>query len=230
MNLKEPDVFGIVTERAKQRETFAKHIQRRAEAVFTNTAIQSMIDRAVDERVKALVDQAVERRARERAEEVVNAAKHFTGPQVRDVIELVCAVTETPVDALLGRRQDRRVAWPRHFATYMLRRVRKDLSYPGIAKALHRKDHTTSIASMRRFELIRDEELVVRWLTDERIVAVLEQYDTDDKHVFLRTLTPEEAAAIRTDPRSHKIIADDYGISSTHVGRIKSGECWKEAA
>jgi hypothetical protein len=37
-------------------------------------------------------------------------------------------------------------------------------------------------------------------------------------------LTTEQALAIVSDPRSHRVIAADYGISYTHVGAIKRGD------
>lgn len=37
-------------------------------------------------------------------------------------------------------------------------------------------------------------------------------------------LTVEQAAAIIADPRPHRVIAPDYGISHTHVGAIKRGD------
>lgn len=37
-------------------------------------------------------------------------------------------------------------------------------------------------------------------------------------------LTAEQALAIIADPRPHRVIAPDYGISHTHVGAIKRGE------
>lgn len=41
-------------------------------------------------------------------------------------------------------------------------------------------------------------------------------------------LTASQAAAIRTDTRKQKAIADDYGISQTHVSHIKRGLVWSD--
>lgn len=43
-----------------------------------------------------------------------------------------------------------------------------------------------------------------------------------------RKLTPEQAAKIRSDPRSGRVIAAEYGIGKSQVQRIKSGERWKD--
>lgn len=42
-----------------------------------------------------------------------------------------------------------------------------------------------------------------------------------------RKLTQEQAAKIRSDPRSGRVIAAEYGIGKSQVQRIKSGERWK---
>jgi hypothetical protein len=41
-------------------------------------------------------------------------------------------------------------------------------------------------------------------------------------------LTPDQVAAIRADSRRHRVIAVEYGISNSHVSRIKSGEKWRD--
>lgn len=41
---------------------------------------------------------------------------------------------------------------------------------------------------------------------------------------YARKLTPEQVAAIIADPRPHRVIAREYGISDTHVGALKRGE------
>lgn len=42
-------------------------------------------------------------------------------------------------------------------------------------------------------------------------------------------LTPEQARAILADPRLNYVIAQDYGVSKSIVGRIKSGKIWSRA-
>lgn len=39
-------------------------------------------------------------------------------------------------------------------------------------------------------------------------------------------LTEQQAISIIHDPREHKVIAREYGIRSTHVGKIKRGVMW----
>lgn len=46
-------------------------------------------------------------------------------------------------------------------------------------------------------------------------------------------LTEDQVIGIRQDTRTHRVIAQDYGISSVQVGNIKSHKSWghlKEAA
>lgn len=39
-------------------------------------------------------------------------------------------------------------------------------------------------------------------------------------------LTEEQVRAIQSDPRTHQVIADEYGLCRRSVGNIKSGKTW----
>jgi len=41
-------------------------------------------------------------------------------------------------------------------------------------------------------------------------------------------LTQQQADTIRTDPRLHRLIAAEYGISAAQVSRIKNGRRWHQ--
>jgi hypothetical protein len=41
-------------------------------------------------------------------------------------------------------------------------------------------------------------------------------------------LTPEQVAAIRSDPRRAPAIAVDYGVNERHIRKIKNGETWRK--
>ncbi len=43
-------------------------------------------------------------------------------------------------------------------------------------------------------------------------------------------LTAEQVLAIRADPRTHKTIGLDYGVSRRHVGHLKAGHNWTHLA
>lgn len=45
----------------------------------------------------------------------------------------------------------------------------------------------------------------------------------------LPILNKEQARAIRADPRTHRVIAADYGVSDAAIGKIKRGETWRHA-
>lgn len=49
-----------------------------------------------------------------------------------------------------------------------------------------------------------------------------------EKHYASR-LTDDQIRAIRADPRMQRVIADDYGITQSHVSRIKSAEVRRRA-
>lgn len=40
-------------------------------------------------------------------------------------------------------------------------------------------------------------------------------------------LTDDDVIKIRSDPRMHKLIAEDYGVHPSLIGSIKSGKIWK---
>lgn len=44
---------------------------------------------------------------------------------------------------------------------------------------------------------------------------------------FAKKLTREQAELIKQDNRVHQVIADEYHIDRSMVGKIKAGDCWK---
>ena len=180
-NLRIEDEYGIVTENARRREVFADFVERRVAIYMESPAGRSRIAREIDARLKAEIDALVERKTKERLAELERLSGR-QGPEVATILALVCAVTGVRLDDLLGPRRQRSLAWPRHFATYMLKQVRSDLSYPAIARVLKRADHTTCLAALQRFELIRDTVPVCDWLADERVQAMLAEFGNADAH------------------------------------------------
>ena len=224
------DEYGIVTENARRRSVFSKYIERRVEDYLTSPGGRARLAREIESRVKVEVDALIARKAQERVAELERATNVPRGPEIKVILETVSAVTGTSVADILGPRRARNCAWPRHFATYVLREARKDLSLPAIARALNRADHTTCLAALRRFDLIRDTYPVADWLADERTIELLKHVVPTEERIFLRTLTPQQAADIRNDTRPNRAIADAFGISKSQVDRIKRGDAWKEAS
>jgi chromosomal replication initiation ATPase DnaA len=67
------------------------------------------------------------------------------------IVQAVADAHGVTVDDLLSRCRISALAYARHHAVWELRRRRLDLSYPLIARALRRVDHTTAIHSYRTF-------------------------------------------------------------------------------
>lgn len=173
MELRIPDEFGIITERARQRDVFAKFIERRIDAYFASASGQARIAREVDARLKREVDELIARKTRERVAEI-ERMDIPAGPPIADVLELVASVTGCPVPDLVGPRRARNCAWPRFLAVHLLLLLRPDLSLPAIGRALGNRDHTTIMAARNKFYKICDESPFTEWLADERIATVLD--------------------------------------------------------
>lgn len=231
MQLKIKDEFGIVTERARQREKFADKIDRRVEAYIFSPAGRAVIERKVNERVKAEVDAILARKAEERMAEIEQVAPP-SGPTVGKVMQTVCEVTGCTLQALTGPRHSRRIAWPRHLAMYVLVKVREDLSLPVIGQAFGGRDHTTVLYAVRKIDETRQHEKpFADWLADPRIVALLEQAPATSSRVPRGPkLTPDQAKAIRFSGMTVREIATRYGISESHAADVRGGRVWRDAA
>lgn len=72
--------------------------------------------------------------------------RHFSPKRVIDIVSSRYSV---PVDDILSPKRDKDIVFPRHVAMYLLRDELK-LSYPKIAVALGRKDHTTAMHSIEK--------------------------------------------------------------------------------
>ena len=72
---------------------------------------------------------------------------------VAAIFAAVCAAYEITVPELLGERQTQRVARPR-FAAIKLLRESRNMSFPQIAKAFGRTDHTTAMSGYKRADYL----------------------------------------------------------------------------
>lgn len=230
MQLKIKDEFGIVTERARQREKFADKIDRRVEAYIFSPAGRAVIERKVNERVQAEVEAIVARKTEERMAEI-EQIEPPSGPKVGEVMLTVCDVTGCTLQAMTGPRRARNAAWPRHLAMYILVKVREDLSLPAIGKAFGGRDHTTVMHGRSNVEERQHAQPFAKWLADPRIVALLEQAPATSSRVPRGPkLSPEQAKAIRFSGLTVREIATRYGISESHAADVRGGRVWRDAA
>ena len=88
------------------------------------------------------------------------------GPTVAEVQEAVCVELGISREALVGKGRDATTVKARQMAMY-LARAHCGLSYPDLASAFGRRDHTTALHSVRRVET-----RLVEKETNSQIVAV----------------------------------------------------------
>ena len=77
--------------------------------------------------------------------------KRITG---HDVLRVVADVTNTPMEALLGRRRTRKVARPRQLAAYLMREFCPHLSFPAIGRIMGGRDHSTIIHATKTMAVL----------------------------------------------------------------------------
>lgn len=229
MGLKIPDEFGIVTERARQREVFADKVARRVEAWIFSPAGQATIARKVDARVREEVDAIIERRKAEQVAEVEKVALP-SGPPVGEVLVAVSDVTGCTVPNLLGPRRSRNIVYPRHLVFHILALTRHDLSLPAIGRAIGGRDHTTVMHALKVFAERQHDEPYARWLADDRIKALLAMAPDKERETRPHKITVEQAREIRASRLTNREVAEKYGISENHAGEVRRGVVWKDAA
>ena len=71
---------------------------------------------------------------------------------VREIVAATAAVAQLGVADLIGRERPQHITRPRHRAMFLARRLRPDLSYPGIGLIIGGRDHTTVLHGERRVE------------------------------------------------------------------------------
>lgn len=78
----------------------------------------------------------------------------------RRLLEIVAAYYDLPMDALLGKSREQRLAFPRQIAMYLLREEAK-CSFPSIGSHVGGRDHTTAIHACGKIHasLQKDEQL-----------------------------------------------------------------------
>lgn len=172
---------GIVEEGELRRITYGRYIVNRVSAHLARADVQMAINKKIDERIQAEVDAIIGRRLEEKKMELEQANPPLNRPDLRSIIETVCAVTEQNRGEMQSPNRARRIAWPRHFAFYVVKRVRRDLSLPQIGRAFGNRDHTTVLHGLRKVkESLKaaergeiDGKPFAGWLADERIKALL---------------------------------------------------------
>ena len=177
--------LGLVDEAQRKRIRYGRYAYRApalppGEPAAVNLAtaeIRTRIDRRREEIIAAHVEAEAQREA---AAELAKArAVRDALPRVDDLLRLAAEITGVPVPALKGQRRAREIAWPRHFAMWLIRECRRDLSYPMIARAIGGRDHTTVMHGLRNVQARRGHPPFRAWMEDWRVQAALSDAEVE---------------------------------------------------
>lgn len=168
------------------------------------------------------------------------------------IIDAVLDATETSRYEFFreGRCRDI-VGRARQLAYWLVCRFRPDMSWPAKGR-LFRKHHSTVMSGYWRFEQIRNERPVSRWIQHPLLLDLVEaaskEVGTPPPSSFARSIkdrqrpfkgrrkgethpeakmTAEQVIAIRADPRSSKEVAAQYGMSRSGIKDIRSRKTWR---
>lgn len=92
---------------------------------------------------------------------------------VAGLIDLAAAITGASAGDIRGSSRARHVAWPRHFAMWLVRQARWDLSLPQLGRHFGGRDHTTLMHGLKNVAKYREMSPFAGWIADERTQAVL---------------------------------------------------------
>ncbi|HEU0051317.1 MAG TPA: chromosomal replication initiator protein DnaA [Patescibacteria group bacterium] len=97
---------------------------------------------------------------------VPTVSKHNITP--RHLLEVVVSFYDIPFDALMGKSRERRFAFPRQIAMYLLREETR-CSFPAIGENIGGRDHTTAMHACSKIgEMIKKDDQLKRDLTTIR--------------------------------------------------------------
>lgn len=162
---------GIVDEGLRRAAVYGRFVDRRVQRFLNDGVVRDMIHKEVDARLEAEIKAIVQRRL----DKITNEAERLNPTpkwEVRDILAVASVVTGvSPLDFASPRRA-RHLAWPRQFACWLVRDLRRDLSLPAIGKIFGNRDHTTIMHACRMTEERREEAPFKQWIEDSRIQAL----------------------------------------------------------
>lgn len=86
-------------------------------------------------------------------------------PRVKDLVRIAARVSGASPDAILGPTRARHIAYPRHFAIWLAREIRWDLSLPQLGAEFYR-DHTTIMHALKNVAKYREDAPFRDWIAD----------------------------------------------------------------
>lgn len=155
-------------------KTGERIIEQAAESAADDLMRSDEVQVRVAQRTRQLVDEAIEGAAQRAAEwRIRDLNNHIecTGPTIRDILQAVTKATKVSAQDIVGPRRTSNFTSPRFLAVALMRELRPDLSLPAIGKAL-RRDHTTIMHALRRFDEMKGNPPFVGWLAHDAIVQL----------------------------------------------------------
>lgn len=164
---------GIPEEEKRRRTVFARFIDRRVTEFLASDVIEPLVNRIVDQRLKAEVAAIVEKRMEDQRRETAKLELHKPRPSLRDILNIAAEITEREYDEFASPRRSRAVAWPRFFAYWLVKKTRPDLSLPAIGRAFGGRNHTTIMSGLRKIDAKKNEAPFVHWVTHPKTLDLL---------------------------------------------------------
>jgi chromosomal replication initiation ATPase DnaA len=168
---RDPDELGIVTEALRRTQHFGRHafLARRLPGDGAR-ATELKIRRRQDE----ILAEEIEREAQKRATAVLAEIDGLEVPKLplKLLMRLAVEITGLPSGEMLGPCRSAPVAVARHFAWWLVRNSRPDLSLPALGRIFHR-DHTSIIHGLKRVRRQINKAPFAAWIADPRLQALL---------------------------------------------------------
>lgn len=168
--------LGIFEILQARRQTFKSHLIKAPPVEPPKSRIAELARIAVEAAIRDAINREVERRRTE-----IDGIARPSGPTIEQVLQAVLTVSNLTEEDLRGSARDRPVAWARALFWYIAAALRRDLSYPMLAKALGTKDHTSSMHAVRRFPQTRMQEPLVTYCAHPAITELLAAADENPR-------------------------------------------------
>lgn len=133
----------------------------------------------INTRAAAVAKLELERLALKREEErlalalAMNKQIESARVPVSGIFAAVSAATGYTYGELAGPRRGKPLVRARQTLYWLIKRLRPDLSYPAIGRAVGNRDHTTPMAGVLVFERKRDQSPIREWLMTPELSALL---------------------------------------------------------
>ncbi len=95
-------------------------------------------------------------------------------PSAKEIVQLAAAVTGLRIDIMKGASRARPHVYPRHFAIWLVRECRWDMTWTQIAGLFGHRDHSTVGHALKKMETLIHTHPFTGWIGDKRVQDLLE--------------------------------------------------------